>query len=134
MLALAVVFFTACSEDLIVVVKQTNATINLLNPSESVDITSFEGAIITFTELNTKTTTSKRIDNNVIELTLNQGSYEVSINGGVKYSLNGEEQEGNIGAFVSELNSLLFLTFFCCSLYFFIKVLASSIKFFLSLI
>ncbi|TCI94319.1 DUF4876 domain-containing protein [Tenacibaculum sp. M341] len=104
MLALAVVFFTACSEDPIVVAKQTNATINLLNPSESVDITSFEGAIITFTELNTKTTTSKRIDNNVVELTLNQGSYEVSINGGVKYSLNGEEQEGNIGAFVSELN------------------------------
>ncbi|WP_075344354.1 DUF4876 domain-containing protein [Tenacibaculum agarivorans] len=104
LLVLTAVVFTACSEDPIVVVKTTNATINLLDPSESVKITEFSNVTITLTELNTQEKVVEKIVGKTIELELNQGSYEIAVNGMIKYDLNGESQEGSIGAFISELN------------------------------
>jgi hypothetical protein len=103
-LAVSLVMITACSNDPEIVVKTTNATINLLDPSESVKISEFTDVTISFTELNTQEVIEQKVTSNSLMLDLNQGSYEVSVNGKVKYSVGGVSQEGTIGAFVNELN------------------------------
>lgn len=106
-LAISLVMIIACSNDPEIVVKTTNATIKLLDPSESVKITEFTDVTISFVELNTKEKTEQKVTGSSLMLDLNQGSYEVSVNGKVKYSVSGASQEGTIGAFVNELNLTL---------------------------
>ncbi len=105
---LAVLLFTACSDDdSDMVVKTTTATINLLDPSETTKITDFTDVSITFTELNTQQTIEQKVTSNPFTIQLNQGSYEISVSGAIVYSAEGEDQEGNVGGFVSELNFVI---------------------------
>lgn len=102
--AVSFAMFTACNDDPEVVVRTTDATINLLDPSETVKITKFSDVTISFTELNTKEKVEQKVTEKSFILNLKQGSYEVSVNGKIIYELDGNAKEGTIGGFVNELN------------------------------
>ncbi|MCG7501020.1 DUF4876 domain-containing protein [Tenacibaculum sp. Mcav3-52] len=96
--------FTSCSDDPEVLIRKSDATFNLLNPSDLVKITQYTDVTISFTELNTKEKQEQKVTANLVNIELNQGSYEVSVSGKVQYDLNGETREGVVVAFVPELN------------------------------
>lgn len=68
---------------------QSNAAVNLIGPSQLQSVQILDGTI-TFKEINTNSTvTSSIIANNGIDITVPQGSYNVTFEGNIQYQLDG---------------------------------------------
>lgn len=97
-LALAV-FFQSCSKDDDYNGKQTAFTLTITPPSELSDV-SLSNLSVSFKELNTgKITNSTTFINNDINLTVNEGSYEITVTGKISYTIDGNTITSSVSGY-----------------------------------
>ncbi|WP_166919637.1 DUF4876 domain-containing protein [Flavobacterium poyangense] len=79
--------------------KQSNVVLTLVNP-ESLSSVSLSDLTISFKELNTgKVTKSTSFINNNLSIALNEGSYEVAVDGKIKYTTDGVAAEAAVSGY-----------------------------------
>lgn len=98
------IIITGCNNDTDEVLQTTELSFTLLSPSNDITITEYVNVTVKFKELNSSSVTTETVTELPLNVELPQGSYEVSVEGTIKYKLDGVEREGSIGAFISELN------------------------------
>lgn len=98
------IIITGCNKDTDEVLQTTELSFTLLSPSNDITITEYVNVTVKFKELNSSSVTTETVTELPLNVELPQGSYEVSVEGTIKYKLDGVEREGSIGAFISELN------------------------------
>lgn len=108
MVITALVAFNACKKDDAPVdgAKKVDVTFNFKKP-ENVEITKLENVTVNLTELNTQVKKQVALTNSYsLNLNIEQGSYEISVNGKIQYTLDGKSFEGEITAFVNKIDLL----------------------------
>ncbi len=103
----AMLVFTSCEKEGVITIPitTTKATFNFESLSGKFKDVSYSDLVVTLTELNTKEVMTINVtDFPLLNVELEQGSYEVSVIGNVKYTLDGVQQTGKVGAFKNELN------------------------------
>lgn len=79
--------------------KQTNIALTLVNP-EDLSGVSFSDLSISFKELNTgKVTQSTSFVNNKLAITLSEGSYEIAVDGKIRYAADGSTAEASVSGY-----------------------------------
>lgn len=79
--------------------KQTALTLKLVNPTDLTNVT-FSELSVSFKELNTgKVTPSSAFVNNNLSINLNEGSYEISVDGKIKYDADGTIVEASVSGY-----------------------------------
>lgn len=78
-------------------------TINLISP-EGIEISEFSETTIKFTEINTGTVTNETVTTSTFTVTLEQGSYEVNVDGNIVYTFNSNELEGAVTAYENQVS------------------------------
>lgn len=87
--------FNACKKQEIDV-KQTEFSVQVVNPV-GVEGVKIKDAVITFKEINSGSkTTSDKLANNTLNLTLAEGSYDVSVEGNIEYTEAGQTLTGKV--------------------------------------
>lgn len=80
-------------------IKQSAVTLSVVNPDE-LSTVSYSDLSVSFKELNTgKITQNSTFTGNNLSITLPEGSYEISINGKVKYSADGATTEAAVSGY-----------------------------------
>lgn len=78
---------------------QSNAAVNLLSPNDLQSAQILDGTI-TFKEINSNSTvTSSNISNNKIDITIPQGSYNITFEGNIQYNLDGATVKNKVRAY-----------------------------------
>ncbi|HMR83662.1 MAG TPA: DUF4876 domain-containing protein [Niabella sp.] len=78
---------------------QSNASVSLVNPGNLESVQILDGTI-TFTEINTNSVvTSSAISNGKINITIPQGSYNVTFEGNIQYQLDGSTAQSKVRAY-----------------------------------
>lgn len=90
--------FPSCSKDDDNSNKETALTLTLVNPEDLSSVT-FADVSVSFKERNTgKVTQSKALNNN-ISVSLSEGSYEISIDGKINYTIDGNIAEASVSSY-----------------------------------
>ncbi|WP_374172840.1 DUF4876 domain-containing protein [Flavobacterium tructae] len=88
----------SCSKDDDNSNKETALTLTLVNPEDLSSVT-FSDVSVSFKERNTgKVTQSKALNNN-LSVSLNEGSYEISIDGKINYTIDGNIIEASVSSY-----------------------------------
>ncbi|WP_264530171.1 DUF4876 domain-containing protein [Flavobacterium sp. N502540] len=89
---------SSCSKDDDNNNKETALTLTIVNP-EDLNSVIFSDVSVSFKEHNTgKVTQSKALNNN-LSVSLNEGSYEISIDGKIKYTIDGNIAEASVSSY-----------------------------------
>ena len=80
-------------------VKQSAVTLSIVNPDDLSSVT-YSDLSVSFKELNTgKVTQNSSFTGNTLSITLPEGSYEISIDGKIKYSADGATAEASVSGY-----------------------------------
>lgn len=103
---ISLMIFVGCSKDNSSEeeTKRVNLTLRFTTP-EAIKITELNNVIVTLTELNTLVKKQVALTNEyVINLDIPKGSYEISVDGNVKYVVDNQTLEGSLGAFINKID------------------------------
>ncbi|WP_306354017.1 DUF4876 domain-containing protein [Flavobacterium sp. '19STA2R22 D10 B1'] len=89
----------SCSKDDDYTGRETALTLTLINPADLNNV-ALSNLSVSFKELNTgKTTQSSSFINNNLSITLSEGSYEISVDGKIQYSADGNTIEATVNGY-----------------------------------
>ncbi|MDO4782451.1 MAG: DUF4876 domain-containing protein [Capnocytophaga felis] len=107
MVITALAIFNACKkDDSAGGAEKVNVKFNFEKP-KGIEITKLDNVVVNLTELNTKTKKQMVLgDDYQLNLNIEQGSYEVSVDGKIQYKLDGNLFEGGVTAFINKIDLL----------------------------
>ncbi len=103
---ISLMIFAGCSKDNSSEEGANKASLTLrFTTPETIKITELSNVVVTLTELNTLTKKQVTLtDKYVVDLDISKGSYEISVDGNVKYVVDNQTFEGGLSAFVSKID------------------------------
>ncbi len=103
---ISLMIFAGCNKDNSSEEGANKASLTLrFTTPETIKITELSNVVVTLTELNTLTKKQVTLtDKYVVDLDISKGSYEISVDGNVKYVIDNQTFEGGLSAFVSKID------------------------------
>ncbi len=103
---ISLMIFAGCNKDNSSEEGANKASLTLrFTTPETIKITELSNVVVTLTELNALTKKQVTLtDKYVVDLDISKGSYEISVDGNVKYVIDNQTFEGGLSAFVSKID------------------------------